>query len=238
MLLEHADHLFVAEPFALHGRLLLVDLPVEDSSSQWPGSWGKGQPPRRVRRLAPGGRGCARGRRKSRRPCGRALRPGCRLSPFASEPGDLQNRFPGVQRRSGLAFALRPIERLAQRDRFDLIEVRIPERVGQDADRPTPRAGLSASRTAPLLASDVNAKHRVAHRPEIKASATTMRRSTLARAGERPELTSTRARASGTRASSSVTTLHWAEWHRRTWRATGSRRPMVTVSRRPPDRSS
>ena len=43
VLLQHADHLLVAETLVLHRVFLLVDLRAEDSSSQWPGYRGKGQ---------------------------------------------------------------------------------------------------------------------------------------------------------------------------------------------------
>ncbi len=63
------------------------------------------------------------------------------------------------------------------------------------------------SRSAPLLASDLNSKYRVTHRPKLMASATSLRCSTLARTGDRPELISTRAQANSSRASSSVTSM-------------------------------
>ena len=58
-----------------------------------------------------------------------------------------------------------------------------------------------------LFASHPETQERVDKMTKLIASATSMRCSTLARAGDRPELTSTRARASSSRASSSVTSM-------------------------------
>jgi hypothetical protein len=65
------------------------------------------------------------------------------------------------------------IEQLTQRDRLDLIELELAERpprmrlwIERRKD-----SVLSANRSAPRLSSDLNPKHRVAHRPKLMASA-------------------------------------------------------------------